>query len=68
MSNPNKALGKWLLRDLLDFEEGRILKYEDLERIGVDTVIFTKIDNNNYKLDFAELGYYEEANFIDEEF
>jgi hypothetical protein len=67
MSNPNKALGKWLLRDLLDFEEGRILKYDDLERIGVDTVIFTKIDNNNYRLEFAELGYYEGANFIDEE-
>lgn len=67
MSNPNKALGKWLLRDLLDFEEGRVLTYEDLERIGVDAVIFTKIDSENYKLDFAELGYYEEVVSGDEQ-
>lgn len=66
MSNPNKALGKWLLRDLLEIKEGRIVTYQDLEKVGVDSIIFTKQTNNLFKLDFGELGFYE--NMIEESY
>jgi len=49
MSDPNKELGKWLLRDLLKLNEGEILKYETLLKIGISTLKFTKL-NNLYKL------------------
>ena len=47
MSNPNSALGKWLLRDVFNVPEGTIITYEMLEKFGVDSVIFTKIADKN---------------------
>src|SRR5450830_1205555 len=34
MSNPNSALGQWLLRDVLNLKMGELLTYEKLEDIG----------------------------------
>ena len=65
MSNPNKVLGKWLLRDVFELEEGTIVTYEMLELFGVDSVIFTKNGELDYSMDFAEIGTYE--NFYGEE-
>lgn len=59
MSNPNKVLGKWLLRDVFELEEGTIVTYEMLEMFGVDSVIFTKNGELDYSIDFAEIGTYE---------
>lgn len=59
MSNPNKVLGKWLLRDVFEVEEGTVIKYEMLEKFGVDSVIFTKNGELDYSIDFAEIGTYE---------
>lgn len=59
MSNPNKVLGKWLLRDVFEVEEGTIITYEMLETFGVDSVIFTKNGELDYSVDFAEIGTYE---------
>ena len=59
MSNPNKELGKWLLRDVLELEEGTVITYQMLERFGIDSVIFTKLDELEYAIDFAETGTYE---------
>ncbi|MDO5147613.1 MAG: hypothetical protein Q4D60_11495 [Eubacteriales bacterium] len=59
MSNPNKVLGKWLLRDVFELEEGTIVTYEMLELFGVDSVIFTKNGELDYSVDFAEIGTYE---------
>ena len=59
MSNPNKILGKWLLRDVFELEEGTIVTYEMLELFGVDSVIFTKNGELDYSIDFAEIGTYE---------
>lgn len=52
MSKPNKALGKWLLRDVLNLKENQVLTYEYLLEVGIDSVIFTKIDEGKYKVDF----------------
>ena len=59
MSKPNKVLGKWLLRDVFEVEEGTVITYEMLEIFGVDSVIFTKNGELDYSIDFAEIGTYE---------
>ena len=59
MSNPNSDLGKWLLRDVFELPEGKILTYEMLKIYGIDSVIFTKISDKKYKIDFTEVGTYE---------
>lgn len=59
MSNPNKVLGKWLLRDVFELSEGTMVTYEMLEKFGVDCVIFTKNGELDYSIDFAEIGTYE---------
>jgi hypothetical protein len=59
MSNPNKALGQWLLRDILKIEVGQIVTYDDLLSIGIDAIKFEKIDGK-YKLNFLEIGEFEE--------
>ena len=60
MSDPNKDLGKWLLRDVLGLEPKTILTYEKLLEIGIDAVEFQKIAPLKYKLDFKEVGEFEE--------
>lgn len=59
MSNPNKVLGKWLLRDVFELKEGEIVTYEMLEKFGVDSVVFTKNGDKDYSIDFSEIGTYE---------
>ena len=60
MSNPNAALGKWLLRDVLDLHERELLTYEKLQTIGLDSVVVYKIDNDRYDIDFTRIGSYEQ--------
>jgi len=59
MSNPNSELGKWLLRDVFNLPEGTIVTYSMLEKFGIDSVIFTKLSDKKYKIDFTDLGTYE---------
>lgn len=66
MSSPNRVLGHWLLRDVFELQEGTIVTYEMLERFGIDCVIFTKNDELDYSIDFAEIGTYEDFYEIEE--
>ncbi|MFR9591684.1 MAG: hypothetical protein SNG27_04730 [Rikenellaceae bacterium] len=50
MSNPNSALGEWLLRDLMKLPVGKLATMADLNRLGFDSVIITKEDSQNYKI------------------
>lgn len=59
MSNPNKTLGKWLLRDVFGLPEGTLVTYDMLRVFGIDSVMFTRIDNRKYGIDFCVLGTYE---------
>ena len=59
MSNPNKVLGKWLLRNVFELPEGTLVTYEMLEKYGIDSVVFTKLGESEYSVDFSELGTYE---------
>ena len=58
MSNPNKDLGKWLLRDVLELPENTLITYEILQAKGFDTVLFEKIDDLHYKIDFTDSSVY----------
>lgn len=60
MSNPNKDLGRWLLRDILQVPEGEIVTRRHLEECNIDSVIVYKIDQLKYRIDFASLGKFEE--------
>ena len=60
MSNPNKDLGEWLLRKVFEVPTKTVVTYEMLEKFGVDSVVFTKISDTEYKIDFSEIGTYEE--------
>ena len=51
MSNPNKELGKWLLRDVLHLKEGELLTMEKLNLFGFNSVIVFKMDLFNFKID-----------------
>ncbi len=59
MSNPNADLGRWLLRDVLNLDERELLTYQRLEQIGLDSVVVTKNDTENYTIDFTRQGSYE---------
>lgn len=63
MTNPNNALASWLLRKILKLKEGELLTYDRLKLFGIDAVRVTKINKENYKIDFAKINSYE--NFID---
>lgn len=54
MSDPNKDLGKWILRKVLKLPYGKLLTKEYLDEIGIDSVRLTKISNSEYSLDFAK--------------
>lgn len=59
MSNPNKVLGEWLLRKVLNLSPGTLVTYEMLLKAGVDSVIVSKNSNNDYEIDFKAVGSYE---------
>ncbi len=69
MSNPNLKLGKWLLRDVFELAPKTLVTYEMLKLFNVDSVIFTKLSDNKFTIDFCTLGTYEKMynlNDIDE--
>ncbi len=59
MSNPNKALGNWILRDVLALKKGKLLTYKMLQEIGIDSVIIQKTGKLEYSIDFREEGEFD---------
>ena len=62
MTNPNKALSDWLLRKVLQLKEGELATIEKLDKLGFDSVIITKSDNKNFKIDIMKTNTYNEFN------
>jgi len=60
MSNPNKALGEWLIDKVLKIKPGSIVTYDTLKEVGVDTVEIRKINDESYEIDFKKLGTFDE--------
>jgi hypothetical protein len=65
MSYSNRALGEWILREVLSLKEGELLTYDKLQILGVDSVRIDKIDTQNYEINFTQLGSFE--SYIKEE-
>ena len=59
MSDPNKALGEWILRKVLRLGRGELLTRNYLDKLGIDSVRLTKNSNTDFELDFAKTGSYE---------
>ena len=55
MSNPNKELGEWILREVLQLQEKELVTYEKLASLGIDSVAFEKDKKGNYSLDFRKI-------------
>lgn len=60
MSDPNKALSDWLLRKVLELKEGELATIEKLDKLGFDSVILIKEDNDNFKIDIRKTDSFEE--------
>jgi len=58
MTNPNKALSDWLLRQVLQLKEGELLTTEKMDALGFDSVMIRKI-GNTYTIDIAKIDSYE---------
>ena len=59
MTDPNKALGKWLLRDMLKLRKGILATYEHLRMKGADTVVIYKLKSDEYLIALHSFGGYE---------
>ncbi|OIJ09311.1 restriction endonuclease [Anaerobacillus arseniciselenatis] len=60
MTNPNRLLGHWLLRHVLQIPVGKLVTIDMLESIGIDSVKLTKLSDNKFRIDFAKVGSYEQ--------
>jgi hypothetical protein len=58
MTNPNKALSDWLLRKVLQLKEGELATIEKLDKLGFDSVIITKNENSEFKIDIMKTNSY----------
>ncbi len=67
MSNPNKALGKWLLRDVLRIPEGEIVTREMLDIRGFDSLIIIKESNEVYRLELSREAHYRDYCFASDD-
>ena len=59
MSNPNKDLGHWMLDVVLRQPRNKLVIYDKLLDIGLDSVMVTKIDDETFEIEFKEIGSYE---------
>lgn len=60
MSNPNRDLGKWILRRVLDLKEKDPLTYKKLQELGIDSVRVSKHSERHFSIDFCDSGTYDE--------
>ena len=58
MSNPNTALGKWLLRYILQLQEGELVTIDLLNRMGFDSVVVYKDSDLDYRIDVCRTVSY----------
>ena len=60
MSNPNSALGDWLLRSVLRLKPDSVpVSYNQLEQIGIDSVEIDKFADETFEINFKKLGTFE---------
>jgi hypothetical protein len=62
MTDPNKAMSDWILRKVLQLKEGELATMEKLDKLGFDSVIITKSDSQNFKIDIMKTNTYNKFN------
>ncbi len=62
MTDPNKAMSDWLLRKVLKLNEGELATMKKLDELGFDSVIITKTDDMNFKIDIMKTDSYRQFN------
>ncbi|MBQ7855624.1 MAG: NgoFVII family restriction endonuclease [Alistipes sp.] len=71
MSNPNSALGEWILRKVLRKPIGALVTIDDLNTYGIDSVKITDTHKNNlngesvFKIEFSNSAYEDYSAFIE---
>lgn len=60
MSNPNKDLGKWMLRDVLKIPRDHLCTMADLHYAGFDSVEVLKHSENDFSIRFMPIDSYED--------
>lgn len=63
MSNPNKELGKWLLRDVMQLKENELVTMDTLNHMGFDSVIVYKDSPSEYRIDVCRTASYSDYLF-----
>ncbi len=53
MSNPNKALGEWILRKVLHLKERELLTYDRLLASGFDSLVVIKNSERDFTIDIT---------------
>jgi len=56
MTDPNKDLGRWLLRDMLGLKKGELATLEFLRKKNADTVIIYKLEEGIYQISLHSFG------------
>lgn len=70
MSNPNKDLGNWILRSVLQKKPGELVTIDDLNRYGIDSVLILKHHKRNdlqqekFSISFTASDYERYIDFI----
>lgn len=59
-TNPQGALGEWILRDVLGVtKRSDVITLEWLDKLGIDSLKVIKIDDKHFKITVAETGAFE---------
>ena len=48
MSNPNKNLGKWILRDVLKVPPGQLVTMSHLEKANINSIKIEKLNEDKF--------------------
>ncbi len=66
-TNPQGALGEWILKDVLGLENREVVTWDLLDGLGIDSLKVTKLDDKHFKITVAETGAYEKFKLDNEE-
>ena len=58
-TNPQGALGEWILKDVLGLNNREVVTADLLQSLAIDSLKVTKIDDKHFKITVAENGAYE---------
>lgn len=58
-TNPQGALGEWILKDVLGLENREVVTMDYLNELGIDSLKIIKLDDKHFKITVAETGAYE---------